>query len=236
MYMYMVTSRLRRARGRPRKTKMVKVTAGNILFQRRLLKKFTPNLYKFTRLCQANPALIMNGAAAPSTTELVNATTEHVYEFKFQLSDLPDYAEFTALFDVYQITGVKVMLLPQQFNEPQSTTPAAVGYLVTAVDYDAGTALTSVNAVMEYENAKIHPFGGGQNSIIKRFLRPKTSVPVYSGSAFSNYASAEAQWIDCVNASTPYYGFLVAMPAASSDGLVKYRFACKYYLKFKNVR
>jgi len=142
--------------------------------------------------------LVPSGFYYPSTTvPTFNASV-------FRLSDVPGYTEFTAAYDQYRLVGVCMVWKAMCNAQPlQSTNTFTDCYVLTAVDYDDGTAPTSLNQLREYSTCEIHAW---HESFVVA-LKPKLAMAVYQPSTFSAYAQApDGLWVDCASASAEYYG------------------------------
>lgn len=155
-----------------------------------------------------------------------------IKSYSFQLSDLPNYTEFTGLFDAYRITGVEVIFYPVN---TVNTTGAAVNptQAITCVDFDGISGPTLVSDLEQYDTAKWH---WGLRPI-KRKLVPRVALAAYSG-AFTSYAEAkENQWIDCASPSVQHYGLFFGGPTAlNASGAQSWQPVATYFLEFKRTR
>lgn len=137
-------------------------------------------IYQFQR--SLNAVTITNTTAPADTTG----------SFSFRLSDLPDYTEFTNLFDEYKFSRVEVSFVP--------TSPTNYsGPLYTVIDYDDAVVAT-IAQLSEYQTLQI----SGSGAMTKRTLVPKIAVAAYSG-AFTSYAP-QASWVDCSSPGVLWYG------------------------------
>lgn len=164
---------------------------------------------------------VTTGRLAASTTVETDAA------YSFQLSDLPNYTEFTLLYDEYRIDKVVMTVIP---DTQQTLTTAGQGNCVmwSVLDYDDATALT-VLALQQYETCKTH------NSI-KPFTRtvvPRWAKAVYSG-AFTSFSSGSG-WIDSASAGVQHYG--IKLGIATQQGTSNtYTIVCDYYVSFRKTR
>ena len=88
------------------------------------------------------------------TIENINPT---LYGFNFSLNDLPNYTEFTALYDQYKINAVRFTMLPQQTQSisiGSVNNPIANARVFSAIDYNDGSAPASVDELREYKTCK----------------------------------------------------------------------------------
>lgn len=152
--------------------------------------------------------------------------------YSFKLNDLPNYTEFTALFDQYKITGIKIRLIPEQNQQALGVGVFNIPPIYTVIDYDDDTALTAITDAMQYQNCKIHTTISG--SQIVRFFRPHIAVAAYSGT-FTSYMNKSMQWIDSASPDTRHYGFKIIVAAITTLDTT-FSVVATYYLKMRNVR
>lgn len=146
----------------------------------------------------------------------------------FQLNSLPNYTEFTNLFDMYRINGVKVTFMPRG-NSAEVGTNQGIVKLFSAIDYDDNTTPASLSEILQYETLKTT----NSTRDHKRYIKPKLARVLYQAGA-SNAYGAGTGWIDCSNPQVPHYGMkyvLQQLPAGAQS------YDCKitFYLAFKNV-
>jgi len=168
--------------------------------------------YKITRSNEVSALLTQS-----TTLPVFTATS-------FQLSDLPDYTEFTALFDKYRITSIEAWLFPRNTQ----TATGSNGLITSVIDYDDATALSTVSQAMEYQNQSTAPGNCGH---YRRFT-PAISLAAYSG-AFTSYAQRQNQWIDSASPSVQHYGYKLASTVATTAFV--YDAIFKYHIEFQQT-
>jgi hypothetical protein len=146
---------------------------------------------------------------------------------KFVLTQLPSYTEFTTLFDQYCIQRLDYTFLPY-FTQGTSTVYAP--FVVTAVDYDDGTAPASFGAIQQYENARVM-------SAYRQFsvsFKPHIALAAYAG-AFTSYANNRAAWIDSASTAVEHYGvkYCIGQCAGAAQ---TFRVVGRVIIQTKNVR
>jgi hypothetical protein len=147
--------------------------------------------------------------------------------FAFSLGSLPDYTEFTALFDSYRIRMVKL-----QFNPLFIDTSATVTYppIITAIDYDDNSTL-AYSVLQEYDTSLISNSG----MFFERVLIPRIALAAYSG-VFTSFAQPDPlTWVDCASPNVTYYGLKYALPITGAANTV-WQVEATYFLEFKNSR
>lgn len=157
--------------------------------------------------------------------------------YQFQLSDLPNSGEFTALFDSYRITGVLIKFIPRCTDQTSvNGAITSLGDFMFCTDYDDANVPGGASELFQRQSTRIVSSLTRQ---FKVFLRPRAATAVYNGTGFTAYAqTTKNQWIDVSNPAVPYYGLKwvwqnVVLPA-STTALIDV--IATYYVKFKSVR
>lgn len=160
-------------------------------------------------------------------------TTNAATAFSFKLSDLPQYTDFTALFDQYKITGVKLDFIPFADNvswevaSNGASISAPGGPLMIATDYDDVSLPASASEMLSRQNVKVIPVGRRY----QMFLRPK-----YNDVANTAAVVPSSGFIDCDTAAAPHYGVKCWMAAPNIPNTnFTYQVWATYYVKMKGV-
>lgn len=181
-------------------------------------------VYNFKRKLTSNLIITYNGVA-----------TESHGAYKFKLSDLPNYTEFTSLFDKYRITGIRAQFLPRVNIMDLKNVNASfteIPPVLTVVDYDDASGTDDYASLCQYENAKIH----NQFRPFSVYFKPMVAIAAYQG-AFTGYSSSRKTWIDAASPSVEYYALKWATPPYSAinsianptyDVIFTYYIQCKY--------
>ena len=135
----------------------------------------------------------------------------------FALSSLPSASEFTALFDQYKITGVKLDFIPfgDTVNVPitgSGTTSlmSPGGPLILAADYDDDSTPAAASNLLEYQACKVIPVPRRH----RMYIKPKFATEIYNG-VTTGYG-ARSGWLDCANSGVTHYGVKYWMNAPSA--------------------
>ena len=138
-----------------------------------------------------------------ATTIVVQGTTpvDLFGALAFSLNQFPDFTEFTSLFDQYRISTIQLEFVPTTGQNTGSP-------ILTAIDYDDSTPVTSVGALLEYNTLMITSPG----QFFQRTFNPKVSVATYQGIATTAYSSMGGIWIDAGYPAVQYYGLKYAAP------------------------
>lgn len=126
----------------------------------------------------------------------IGVTTANVNgSMSFSLNQLPNSAEFTALFDEYRIKAVRVRFICSKNSSDvaDGATFANIPGFYTAIDLNDAVPV-SVNELCEYDTFKVHP----QFSLPTRFLRPRARLdldPV--GFPGGRFVDIKNNWLRC---------------------------------------
>lgn len=150
----------------------------------------------------------------------------------FQLSSVPDFTEFTNLYDQYQIKAVKVSYIPR-FTEAGNQTAQNIGNMWSVIDYDDSNVPPNLNTLLQYQNIKRTQM----NKIHTRYLKPMVATEAFATGIASTYAPKRNVWLDATTAATEHYGIKLWFDqiVAGSSPIV-FDQVIKFYLAFKNVR
>lgn len=177
---------------------------------RRTLARQGPRIYRFKRSHNYG-------------TSATVALTPTLVAQNYSLNDLPNYAEFTALFDYYKITGIRIRLLPYQTqsNSTGTVNNAANVPIFHVVDTSDSTPPTTVEELCEYEDHKI--------------TNLYTGFDVYFKPKFADATSATRDgWVATTNPSLNYFGFKYAIPPTTNA--MTFYIVVTFYLAFKDPK
>lgn len=158
-----------------------------------------------------------------------HSTTDTSGAFIFRLSDVPDVADFTNLYDMYKINLVKWTLIPRGNSSDVTTQGQSMG-VFTALDYDDNATPASLDTIMQYQNMKMTR----STQQHKRILRPLARNNIIGAGGTVNNGPYRG-WLDCGSTTTPHFGIKFWLQALPS-GIQQYDIKLDYYLSFKNVR
>lgn len=179
-------------------------------------------------------------------TQITSAGAASNYQggYAFRLSDLPNNAEYAALYDQYKITGVSFKIMPKWQNPgngANSNTVSGVGQIITVIDNDDASNTFTKDDLLQYRTCKVTTPG----RVHKRFIVPKMLNAVYRTGVTFAYNSVACKWIDMTLTDVPTYGIkmwidppvqnsLVAVPITPLQ--IPYDIYATYYFKCKNTR
>jgi len=166
--------------------------------------------------------VVTNNSGQIATTNI-----ESDVSLTFALSNVANAASYANVFDQYRLVGVRISFMPASVSGGGAPVQFPI---YTAIDYD-DSATTPISSLLQYDTLKV----GSSDAYFERSLTPQVSFPVYSGSAFTNFASASKRtWLDAANTGTPYYGVKIGIPATTAVYYVSY--VTELTLQFRNTR
>jgi hypothetical protein len=138
-------------------------------------------------------------------------TTSQFASLVFTLANnIPDYASMA--FDQYRLAMVEVDILPSASQNLAAAATLTAGTYVSAIDYDDATNATSIQQLLDYDNAVLHR---SYERSLRTFV-PRAAVAAYSG-AFSSFANVAGLWYDKAFPNVQYYGLKLGMPSSSTS-------------------
>lgn len=223
MYSYRIRRTLRRRR-RPLMRRRLTVRRPLSLRRRRLVTggRRLKNIHYFKRTYTGTPLTATSTASTPGC-------------FFATIQDLPNYNEFTGLYDQYRITGVKFLMVPQFTQHdlnPLTTAIATTGPVLTILDRTLANPATE-NAFLEYQSLRKHsPW-----KPIVRYWRPNTLDDTSGNPSKITYGDWIAKW-DTLN---PHYGLNIWFPALVGPGVsesteITYNTYITLYFQCKSVK
>lgn len=237
--------------------------AGNVIRRTLRRKKYTKKMYAKRRVRAVGRRLAANysfhrwvtslsGANVSACTyntgtSVLTATSANAscsFSLKFTIADLPNYTEFSSLFDSYMITGV--LLQVKMIHNPNSVTGLNDNTVNTAnnwyptvwyvSDHDDSDTIT-LPQIKEFEKVRhkvLQP-----NRELNVMLRPTTLTQIYRTAATTSYANNyKRTWLDMAQTDTPHYGIKMVFDFEGLTPTASYSFKinAKFYIKCKSVR
>lgn len=190
------------------------------------------SIYKFTRY-SAPLSMITNTTAVQSIP----------FVQTFQLSDVLNYTDFTALFDNYKIDRIdyymQLLTNPDGFTgvTPSMTNMGKEAWypiIWYVLDNDDSTVPT-LAALREKQGVRrkvLKP-----NQIIKFSVYPKWQKVTYQTSSTVGYGPAKG-WLDCTDSAVPHYGIKGCVDFHQNLNVTQYNIevTAKYHLSFKGAQ
>lgn len=157
--------------------------------------------------------------------------------FSHQLDEVPGFAEFTSLFDLYRIAAVKVMMIPnitEQIQSPAATAMPVIRW-VDVVDYNSSGSLASFNDAREFGTAKVHPISA-RYGYYKRYYKPRLLTAVEDDSSAIVVGGNRRGWLNTASVNIPHYGYRYFFEAMGTNQIVTVKFEAVYYMMFKQTK
>lgn len=167
------------------------------------------------------------------------------------MGDIPNAAEFAALYDMWKLNKVvyhfESQIGPKDMNLPSLTGAGgyssnglngSLKYMRVVHDYNDSTPLANENAAYEYQNMKSHRVG----TSFKVTLYPRILQEVYRSALTNGYESVKPKYFDTTETIVPHYGIKLFLGQCTNDvtdgNLLKsmYTITAKYYFSCKNVK
>lgn len=174
---------------------------------------------------------------------LTQAVPTLFYTDIFQLSSLPNYTEFTNLFDQFRINMIKYSIIQnrnvnQTFYDSATTLVnyTALPTIVSIIDYDDSATTPNLNTLYQYQNQKVTSYGVPH----KRIFSPSVLASAYETGIGTAYMPRFKQWIDTEDSSTIHFGIKWAATALDNSAISTTPFNAlvrmTYYIQCKNVK
>lgn len=166
-------------------------------------------------------------------------------QLSFTLSALPNYSEFTALFEQYRINGVKLTFVPSadslDINQQQQNSSSAINWttiprLYTAIDKDGNGQYASENAILQYGNHRI--IRNPMRAFTIYVKHPCVQMGTANLVTIVGGAPKARQWLDCDNYNVQHWGAVVGGIVPYQGGTtvnMAYQVIATYYMQFKNA-
>lgn len=159
-----------------------------------------------------------HATAASSTRELTHkqvrstyvplsmSATDSGFAHYFTLQGLPNYTDFTNLYDRYTIDKVELVFILVNVPEAAAVANAFYPTLYFAFDPDDATVPASSTELLDRANLQILQFSPSQRSIT-RVIQPRLATAVYRGVATAGYAVAPpGTFVDMSSPDVQFFG------------------------------
>lgn len=226
--------------------------------RRGMLTNMPSTIYSFKRISCGRLLQKTNASASAGATATLNdannvlscvtpaAIGSSFYSFgmAFCLKDVPNYTDFTTLFDLYKIPCVVWRLVPLNTtsfggNNINANTISGWIHMINDEDDYAGVTASDVgiDEIRQYASYKVknictqYPF--------KRKIRPKVSVSGSDGTAFNQAINVRPTWINCAYNEAVHYGMKWVIEIINYTvyaQTVSFKLEPVYYLQFKDIR
>lgn len=224
----------------------------------RIFRSLASREHTFTRIASSNqgagnalPILLQTASVTgrPIWTNTSSSGENLALQFRLDQVDVyingsfsssfavPNYTEFTNLFDEYCIKKVEVTVLPTYATAgPSASTNGWLPWVIHAADYD-DTGNTTCTALQQYNDAQYTQFlryVDGQNAKPLRVIKPRVKAEVFTASGGNGtWHPKGPQWIVSANPTVPHLGMKMSLDdcyLGSNPGTVigAVNIICKY--------
>lgn len=169
-------------------------------------------------------------AYAPAAVIATGGATNY-FALAWNLAGLPDFTDFSSLYDQYKIRKVKVQFMPRG-NSSDSVTGNAISSLFTVLDFDDSNPPTSVEQLLQYDTLKVCRSTQQQTRLVVPKFNKGIINTVAGGLIGKNPSTG---YIDLANSSVAHYGIKGAL-TVSTAGTIVYDVVTTFYLAMKHVR
>lgn len=182
---------------------------------RRKTRGVTNKIYSFKRTTESTTVSVASGAALSVI-------------YSPSLSNLPSYTDFTNLFDMYRICGMKIVLTPN-INMNNVVTNQRFN-VFSVIDYNDLGAVTVAQAE-QYQNVKRYI----NTRTMSRYFKPRIAINQTDVSSTAFTASYKTPWISTSNVNIAH-GFLKFISDVNPLANTYYWTSqITLYVQFKNV-
>lgn len=131
---------------------------------------------------------------------------------------MPNYTEFTSLYDQYRIDGVDVELIFSNDQSSVNSPATSLPLLYYAIDYDDANTV-GVPDIVQYDNHKMFQLGSPSlpDGIKRIHIKPNVDMALYNGVS-TGYARFPNARVDTGSPNVPHYGLKMAFDGFKSPG------------------
>ncbi len=119
----------------------------------------------------------------------------------FQVAALPDWTDFSNLYDMYRVSKITWKYVAYRCAQPATTGEVFPTYLY-ALDFNDTTAPATASEVLSYGNAQIRQFTEGSGRVIEVTYQPKLNASTPAATA----VLTENSWARTSSTSDVWYG------------------------------
>lgn len=169
--------------------------------------------------------------------------TGFIVKRMYEISEIPQFATYSQLFDQYRITGVKTTFLP---TTNTNDTANVGGTFCTSIDLDGDTTISTFDDMLQCSNSKCSPWStaGGMTPYKKVFLKPRNRDALVRDISngvptLSTTLGPPKAWIDLGDRGrTEHYGLITGwyFGNAQLNAPQELNVITTYYIEFRKVR
>jgi len=167
--------------------------------------------------------------------ELPTLPSDQGYATVFLLSALPNFAEFTALFDQYRIEKVSMKFVLDIADGALNST-TKYPRIAIAPDFNNQNAPSSEDILLQYPQCQIYQFSA-TNRELSVDIKPMVAATVFRTGITSAYTMQTPGWLDVATSDVPHYGlrYYISNHNTTAFGSTRIRTYLKYHMAFRNA-
>lgn len=164
-------------------------------------------------------------------TPITTSAVDQFAGYSFSFDQLPNYTEFTNLFDSYRINKIVVKWIPNRTDAAAGTATELEAQFTSALDFTDATAPANMNEMYQYESFKLTRGTRAHT----RVFRPSTIDYVATSAGANSGNPTWRQWISTSSPTILHYGLKVGIEA-NNAGAIAYVPYFTYYFSCKSVK
>lgn len=152
--------------------------------------------------------------------------------FAFQFSNVPNVSEYTALFDQYKISYVKLMFKLNQDPSTQTSVNSFYPTMYYCVDHDDAVPPSSIDDLRQHGRTKMAVLRPYKYVVVK--IKPSVLLEMFRSAGNTTVTPKWNQWVDMAHPDTYHYGLKYAFdnsfnlnPNYSVEVQAKFWFSCR---------
>lgn len=178
-------------------------------------------------------------------SQVIKATPagQNLTNYVFTLDSSPGYTDFTNLYEMYSIRGIKVRIIPtvnaafldtgELYSNAVTSSTAGSGWIHTVLDRD-GQPPANLNEMAQEADYKVSRASG----IHKRYWVPNILGMAYETVSTTGYTPKYKQWISTNDPNVPHYGLTIYwdIDITANPDLARFKIVVTYYIACKGTR
>lgn len=158
------------------------------------------------------------------------AYAPYLNAYSFNLAQLPNYTEFSNLFDRYMLTHVQLRFTLKIDPSAQAAASAVYPKLYYVKDYDDSSSPASLDVLREHSRCVQKVLYPNRPVIVN--VKPAILQEIYRSGVATTYSPRWKTWIDCNTMDCPHYGLKWGLDDFTNTNMKidiegKMWFACK---------
>lgn len=162
---------------------------------------------------------------------ITGATSDVLGAYAFSFNTLPNYTEYTALFDQYRVNKIVVKFVPDHDTSDVNNTASSLSQFHTILDFNDSSAPASLASMFEYDTWKMTR--GGRTHVRK--WTPSILVGANDSTIAASLPKFK-QWISCDQPDLYLYGLKYCLAAQQRAGDINMTPYITFYFSCKSVK